>query len=355
MDIGQYQKIIETYKKVNLSEAKRFSPISARKKSLLRTSFSTPTKSFSPPTHQFVKSATMLDVDDSSFNTAGSICSNDGILHTKPLPSNDVNDENSSSRMNQFDHDADNNIPIIQKSLTSDKNLEISNIQTIGKEQRNLKLQTQKTSDIQRVMIFADQSGYGVRNTLQDYLGKKFAVTSCLKPYATTEEVLKTCVNNCKDFSKSDFVIILAGSNDVNPMDIQTYLHHTVCQLKFTNVIVVPIYRNKTLNERNVNALLKFVCYNCKNSSFVQLCNESHTTTKYMRMLNACRLIHRQLLHVNYKNNFQKYTENLIIQQSKQKATREVAVQTCSLNDISVQTDNIITTPNLENFFRDQK
>ncbi|KAJ8730517.1 hypothetical protein PYW08_001930 [Mythimna loreyi] len=356
MDIGQYQKIIETYKKVKLQETKRFSPISARKRNFLKTSsFSTPTKSFSPSilpsNHEPIKKATTLDVGDSSFNTAGSICSTDEIVPTKSLLINDV--ENSNMMTNKIDYDIDHNERNNHTSLTSGKNLEMTNIPTPNKEPEKLKQQT-VTKETQRVMIYADQTGYGVRNTLQELLGEKFAVTSYLKPNATTEEVLKTCVNTCKNFNKSDFVIILTGSNDINPMNIQTYLHHTLCQLKSTNVLVGQIYKNRTLNENNVNNLLKFVCYNCKNSSFIQLHNDSRYPTKYMTMLNACRLIHRQILHMNYKNNFIKYTENLSICR-KQIKTKDVAIQTCSVNDVSVQTDNIYIETPLENFFRDSK
>lgn len=45
-----------------------------------------------------------------------------------------------------------------------------------------------------RVMIFADQTGYGVRQILQYYLGDSFSVISVIKTNATIDEVLKSCI-----------------------------------------------------------------------------------------------------------------------------------------------------------------
>lgn len=194
------------------------------------------------------------------------------------------------------------------------------------------------TEQQQRVMIFADQSGYGVRNMLQSYLGKGFLVTSMIKPNATIEEVLKCCASSCKDFNKSDFVLILAGSNDKNPINIQTYLYYTLCQMKFTNVLIGQIYNNNYLNVSNVNQLLKLVCNNCKNSCFVPLNNDFNTPWNRVNKLHACRLLHRQILHENYKIKYLTYTKNVA-------SHKEIILST---NDVGVQTD-IINAPSYTN------
>lgn len=339
MDIGQYQKVIETYKKVNLLERKSVTPKSSRQLNVLRTScFSTPTKinpspkvtKYPPNTDELAQNA--VDSCDNSFNSALSGRITEGNLEVKSpkdvicnlltLPAKSINDS-------QY---VDESIPT-SKTVSNSECTPAENQQATIISQPHLQKET-----TQRVMIFSDQAGYGVRKILQYYLGSKFIVTSFIKEGATTEQVVKSCASMCKDFSKTDFVIILAGTNDKNPMNIQTYLYYTLSQLKSTNVLVGQIYKHYSLNVNSVNKLLKFVCGNCTNSTFLSL--HSDVYMPYVNKLHACRLILRQILHINYKYNYQTYTENLLRQSSKQ-TLKNACVQTKFFKNAGVQTDYV--------------
>lgn len=340
MDIGQYQKLIETLKKVNLLERKSLTPKSSRQLKLRTSCFSTPTKIIpSPKVTNYPSNTVELaqndgDSCDNSFDSAlsGRIAEGnleakspkDVICNSLTIPVNPILDS-------QY---VDESIP----TSKADSNSEFSPAdtqQSTNNSQPHLQIKA-----TQRVAIFGDQTGYGVRKILQYYLGSKFIVTSFIKEDATTEQVLKSCASMCKDFSKTDFVIILAGTNDNNPLNIQTYLYYTLCQLKFTNVLVGQIYKHNCLNVKSVNKLLNFVCGNCTNSTFLSL--HSDVYRPYVNKLHACRLIHRQILHINYKHNYRTYNENLV-SQSSQQSTKNVSVQTISFKCVGVQTDDADT------------
>lgn len=358
MDIGQYQKLIETYKKVNLLERKSMTPKSSRQLNLTGTRcFSTPTKinpspkvtNYPPNTVELAQIAS--DSCNNSFNSALSGRITEGNLEAKPrdVICNSFTPPVNSIHNSQY---VDETIPISK----TESNTECT---TAENQQSPIISQTQSQKEAtQRVMIFADQAGYGVRKILQYYLGSKFIVTSFIKQDATTEQVLKSCASMCKDFSKTDFVIILAGSNDNNPMNIQTYLYYSLCQLKSTNVLVGQIYEHNSLNVNSVNKLLRFVCGNCTNSTFLSL--HSDVYMAYVNKLHACRLIHRQILHINYKYNYQTYTKNLF-SQSTQHPTKNAGVQAKFFNNVGVQTDYVeraIKTTDLtlkSDFFREYK
>lgn len=95
---------------------------------------------------------------------------------------------------------------------------------------------TIQTETSKKVMIFADERGRGVRTTLQHLLGPAFTVTSVIKPNASLAEILSSSQEKCKYFSDRDFIIILAGSNDRDPLDMQCMLYSCLNKLKHTNV-----------------------------------------------------------------------------------------------------------------------
>lgn len=205
-----------------------------------------------------------------------------------------------------------------------------------------------------RLMIFADQTGFGVRQILQNYLGNDLSVTSVIKPYATMDEVLKSCVSMCRDFTKSDFILILAGSNDKSPIVVQSHLHYTLCQLSNTNVMIGNIYYNNFISVKMLNSLLHFVCCNCDNSTFIQLDSNFGRSGKRLNKLHACRLVLRHILRVKYINNYRNYKESLVnCNQMKHVCYSNVGIQTdLSLNvsckqlhkecvDSMTQTDNL--------------
>lgn len=162
-----------------------------------------------------------------------------------------------------------------------------------------------------QVKIFSDQAGLNMRSLLQDLLGNSFKVTSLVKPGAPMAEVLSTCVAECKDFTSLDYILILGGSNDSNPLNLQSTLYHTLSQIRHSNVLVGKIYKNRYLSVNMLNNSLKLVCSNFVNSIFLPL-DQDHFRTKlaipkYINTIQASRLIHKEILRLKYRHDFVNY------------------------------------------------
>lgn len=160
-----------------------------------------------------------------------------------------------------------------------------------------------------KIRIVADEVGRGIGKRLQKLLGEKFIVMSVIKPNATIDQVLKECAS-CKDFTKSDFIIVMAGSNDRNPINVHSYLYCTLNELSHTNVLVTKIYNNRFLNEEYLNRLMRHVCTYSKNTEFVPLDvndDEVAASTFSLNKLDACRLLNREIYRISYKNNLVAY------------------------------------------------
>lgn len=163
----------------------------------------------------------------------------------------------------------------------------------------------------QKVLLVADETGRGLGTRLQLLLGENYIVETFIKPYALLDQVVNTCAISCKDFKKNDFVIILAGANDKSPLSVQSYLYHTLNQLKHTNVLVGKVYKNRAMNLHNLNRLMKHVCIHCSNSVFVSLdtdCVSEETASYRLDISQASRLLHREILRISYTNNYINYT-----------------------------------------------
>lgn len=106
-----------------------------------------------------------------------------------------------------------------------------------------------------RLYIFSDDQGRGVQRQLQRELGDRYHIFCMLKPGATTDKLLESSGTLCSDFDKSDYVLILTGSQDVNPMKLSSFLYYYLYSLQHTNVVLCESLANKHLN---VNYLFRF-------------------------------------------------------------------------------------------------
>lgn len=212
-----------------------------------------------------------------------------------------------------------------------------------------------------QVKIFADQTGLEIRSMLQELLGNSFQVTSVVKPGAPMAEVISSCVQMCKELTKSDYLLILGGSNDSNPLYCQSFLCYTLNQVKHTNVLVGKLYKNKYLNVKMLNNSLKLTCSNFTNTIFLPL-DLAHPNiefnVKYINTKQACRLIHREILRLKYRNEYLNYvTINTGKQICKQMCYNHKYTQTeneTSSKRLMAVTNSISTQTNTENneFFR---
>lgn len=398
MDLGNCQKTIDAYKKVTLSNRKITTPGRFRNSSQ-NNSFSTPARSKdSPLIAPFNNShLTLLEKSDTSITmevstiidkrtamdvtTLPNACTttlskntiSDDLLvpTTSPKPCTtalsiqSLSDDLFISTTSPKSGERTESIDIPNDGACNEHFIHKTQ-HLVSPNNYFMRLQEDITNINERkhrVMIFADQTGYGVRQLLQYYLGDSFFVTSIIKPHATVDEILKSCVTMCADYTNSDFVLILAGSNDRNPMLVQTYLHYTLRQLKSTNVLVGKIYNNIFLNSNALNNLVKLVCNNCENSMFVSLdLNNYDRQPKYVNKLQACRLIHREILHKNYKINYQNYITKMADDenQSRVKYFRNASTQTddsiltqSTFVNSASQTEDVSHQTRQSDFFRE--
>lgn len=157
-----------------------------------------------------------------------------------------------------------------------------------------------------KILLLADEAGRGIGKRLQKLVGANYVITSIVKSNAMLDQVVDSCSVYCKDFAKSDFVIIMAGSNDKTPLKAQSYLYYTIGQLKQTNVLVCKIYRNNNLNIHSLNTMIRHVCECSDNVEFVSLDDGNDSEFSFDRTI-ASRLIYRDFLRVNYRNSYRDY------------------------------------------------
>lgn len=161
-----------------------------------------------------------------------------------------------------------------------------------------------------RVLLLADQTGRGVRNIIQKLLGNDFDVTSYLKPQSTIDQVLCSSQTLCKGFTKADFVLVMAGSNDKNPTKFKILLEYLMNQLTHTNVLLCEIHRNIHLNVKKLNDLIKEVCDNIDHTRLIQV-NDCDRRKDYINRIITCKQMLKEILHINYETRFHDYTNRL--------------------------------------------
>lgn len=250
------------------------------------------------------------------------------------------------------------NSTIIMKKPTADMGV-FSDTKKIA-DSESIKLDLRK-----RVLIVADQSGLEISCILQGLLGNDFRVMSFIKSNACAKHVIESCNVMCKDFSKLDFVIMLTGSFDSNPLELQSMLYSCLCRLAHTNVLIGEIYHNRFLNVHKLNETLRLIC---SNFSYVNLIELDKLTTSYQRnvylfdKLFICKHILRYILRIGYRYAYVNYCKAKVQCTYMANGTKNVSTQTesdsCGLSgvsrvaSISTQTEDLPEVNNL--FFRDQ-
>lgn len=199
-----------------------------------------------------------------------------------------------------------------------------------------------------KVIIIADQQGRFVQTILQKLLGEKFLVTCFWKRGATLKQVLNTEKSEISLLDKNDFVIVLGGVNDRNPVETQINLINFLNNTQNTNVIVSEVLYNIYLNVKKLNCEFKLMCSQYIHATYISM-NYSMFIPDYSSLaLHISQLTLREILRIAYKQNFNKYSmERLSVD------TAPMYIDKCT------QTENIENTnhqnessPTNKDFFR---
>lgn len=233
-DIEKYQKTIEAYKKVNISERSL-----SNKKSMKKPwSTKTPIK---------IKTPTLL-------------------LDTPKIKDSTKTDSTEKKLIETIDS-TDTRIPI----TSNEKKSNSSNYRVLKEEsyQNNSTKEICKTRK-KNIIVFADQQGQKVREILQKLIGPEYNVVCYWKPGAKTYEVLNWH-NYISNLTENDYIIILTGTNDCNPSEFLFNVKKWCKSIKNTNFIITEIPYNRSLNEKKLNYELRFMLNNIQNINYVDM------------------------------------------------------------------------------------
>lgn len=151
-----------------------------------------------------------------------------------------------------------------------------------------------------RVLLLADETGRGLRNILQKRLGDEYQVTSSLKPYASLEHVLSNSYIQCQDFTKLDYIIILAGSHENNLVKFQSSLYYYLNVLTNTNILFGQIGNGTCLIGLTLDRLLSSICPFFGNMYHSQLFHFHHS--RKLDKHNTCRSLALDIFKVSHVN-----------------------------------------------------
>lgn len=155
------------------------------------------------------------------------------------------------------------------------------------------------------VLILSDEQERDIGSLLRRDLGADYEVLSIIKPMAPTDEIVNSCISLCKDFDERDFVIILTGTNDDNPITMQSFLHYNLVKISHTNVLVGNVHNATYMNSSKINSILNLITGNLKHVDFIDSGYKQNTVVK-------SRLFLRQILRIQYRNNYVKYCNNRV-------------------------------------------
>lgn len=294
-DVEKYQKVIETYKKVQFSKIKPHTPLSKNKKIKIDY-IATPTRIHSP------------------FN----------LSTPKPTEKND----------NNYLHNTSNTESIY---ITPTTNREQDIVPEANKQQQrltsknpNIPVTYQTENNKNKVIILADHQGWKIRELLQKLIGSSYIVTSFWKPGARMEELLKSLNENVQKLTMNDYVIIIGGTNDCNPHEFKFSIENWCRTMSNTNIIITEIPSNRYLNERKLNYELRFISNNFTNVKYMDVNYRSTLPHGIHFPINLSRLLLRQILNIDNKRKYLNYQLQL---QSHHEMKCQKSTQTDSFCD----------------------
>lgn len=207
-----------------------------------------------------------------------------------------------------------------------------------------------------RVQLFSDDNGKGVGKLLRKLSGSSFSITTLIKPGATTDKLLENCLEICKDFSKSDFIVVICGKNDKSPLKIQSALYYYIDKLCYTNVLLCDTNHTRFLRVRKLSDLFNYICTQFPHSKYVNI-NLSYNYNRYPSIIS--KFILRDILHINYKIKLAEYNNTIIRlkdihtgEKQEQKILHNIGTQTTLIYTNTFHT-TATQTDSRETFFRD--
>lgn len=151
-----------------------------------------------------------------------------------------------------------------------------------------------------RIIIIADQQGRGLQQALQQLLDARYRVTCFWKDGACLREVLSTCESELCGFELHDFVVVVGGMNDENPLNLKTTLLNWLDVTCHTNIVICGLPRNAYLGN-SLNRDIELICTGFTHCKFVESnYDKSYLGSKYFSS-NISFAIFREIIHRSHQ------------------------------------------------------
>lgn len=319
MDIGEGQKIIDTYKKNISADRKNMTPTSSRKRNLIRTTststHSTPikTQDFDPVNHEIK------------------------TLHP-PLPECDIMNSTTQHLAQSIDQNNSPSAPIkYPPKATQDTRHEDLIISSFNSEKVE---ELSRNVSSPKILVLGDQQ---VREFAQEIAAQRnnnkwnniYSVSGISKPYATSTQVLSNFDQLSERLKSDDIIVLGIGSNDKNPYLFLTELCSSLHKVKNNKVFILNVLNNRFLNTNLLNKHIKLIVKNYPNCQFIDTSDVmvSANNYNYVSKRFMCFKINIEIDNINY--------QKLVTSQLKSRCSNKDMQQKNNNNvvDKSVQTN----------------
>lgn len=145
----------------------------------------------------------------------------------------------------------------------------------------------------ENIILYTDSHGRGLAANI-NHKQKSFKCTGYVKPGATMKQVTQNVAHDAQSLGNNDFIVIMAGSNDLsknNSSTITSDLQHMLNSPSITkkNIIVCNIPHRHDLEQwscvnkevKRTNARLKLICNQYPNVSLVNLTAKKELHTRH--------------------------------------------------------------------------
>lgn len=152
-----------------------------------------------------------------------------------------------------------------------------------------------------KVFVVADQQGRGLQQVLQHLLGERYCVTCFWKDGANLQEILNTCKTELSSLNLNDFIVVVGGTNDNNPLNLKISLLKWLSVNCHTNIIICGLSCSANLRI-SLNKEIELICKGFSHSTFVELnYGRANINSKYF-LSNLCFSITRDITHVIHRD-----------------------------------------------------
>lgn len=148
-----------------------------------------------------------------------------------------------------------------------------------------------------------------------------YNVSSMVKPFAPSTEILKSSKHLQNNIKKNDILILSLGNNDENPYTTITNLCNILGKFYDCKIFLLSVLQNNTLNVQKLNAKINLIANQYNNCTFIniiQLMQNNEYNGKICIRTQICKKLNIEIDYIKYS---QDYIKNVcqIIKTHKQK------------------------------------